>query len=313
MKNENQFLQEISYLITIFDKAFLLLHSDKFYIDEGQMKKLDKCKEISEELDKKNFDVIFMQLANDGFKEVIFNDLIGKITKYNDLVFEKKVITNDRFLNFYFENIPEFKKNQQWIELKEKEILEVEQYNSGMPKLEKQNVISELKKELNHLKLEKEQIYNKYSWIKTNYYYKILNKADEIIEKIENYFKVSIFKPTNAIFDSELTKRIFDKMVEEKYINSKSQLTFEDFHLILNLKKPKQNCNYALKVTHFAYVFKLLSDDVEKKGLKKKEWEDIVIKEFNLTEGTLGSRFYQTVRNKIFKEIINPKTVKNGQ
>jgi len=110
MKNENQLLQEIAYLIKIFDKAFLLLYNDKFHYNEAQMKKLYESKEISEELDKKNFDVIFMQLANDRFKEIIFNDLIGKITKYNDLVFEKKVITNDRFLNFYFENIPELKK-----------------------------------------------------------------------------------------------------------------------------------------------------------------------------------------------------------
>lgn len=305
MKNDNQFLQEISYLIKVFDSAFLLLSTDKFHYDEAQMKNLYECKEISEELDEKNFDVIFMQLANEGFKGVIFNDLIGKISKYNNLVFEKKAITNNRFLNFYFENIPELHKIQQWIEVKEKEILEVEQYNSGMSQLEKKNIISELEKELIHLKLEREQVYNKYSWIKTNYYFKILNKADEIIEKIENYFKVSLLKPTNEIFDSELTRKIFDTMVEEKYINSKSQLTSENFHLILNLKNPKQSCTNALKVTHFAYLFKLLSDDVEKKGFKKKEWEDFVIKEFNLTESTLKSRFHQTDKNIIFDEIIN--------
>ena len=305
MKNENQSLHEISNLIKIFDSAFLLLNNDKFHYGEAQMKKLDECKEISEELDEKNFDVIFMQLANEGFKGVIFNDLIGKISKYNNLVFEKKAITNNRFLNFYFENIPELHKIQQWIEVKEKEILEVEQYNSGMSQLEKKNIISELEKELIHWKLEREQVYNKYSWIKTNYYFKILNKADEIIEKIENYFKVSLLKPTNEIFDSELTRKIFDTMVEEKYINSKSQLTSENFHLILNLKNPKQSCTNALKVTHFAYLFKLLSDDVEKKGFKKKEWEDFVIKEFNLTESTLKSRFHQTDKNIIFDEIIN--------
>ena len=305
MKNDNQFLQEISYLIKVFDSAFLLLSTDKFHYDEAQMKNLYECKEISEELDEKNFDVIFMQLANEGFKGVIFNDLIGKISKYNNLVFEKKAITNNRFLNFYFENIPELHKIQQWIEVKEKEILEVEQYNSGMSQLEKKNIISELEKELIHWKLEREQVYNKYSWIKTNYYFKILNKADEIIEKIENYFKVSLLKPTNEIFDSELTRKIFDTMVEEKYINSKSQLTSENFHLILNLKNPKQSCTNALKVTHFAYLFKLLSDDVEKKGFKKKEWEDFVIKEFNLTESTLKSRFHQTDKNIIFDEIIN--------
>ena len=305
MKNNNQSLQEISYLIKIFDSAFLLLNNDKFHYGEAQMKKLDECKEISEELDEKNFDIIFMQLVNEGFKEIVFKDLIGKISKYNNLVFEKKVITNDRFLNFYFENIPELKKNQQWIELKEKEILEVEQYNSGMPQLEKQNVISELEKELNHLKLEREQFYNKYSWIKTNYYFKIFSKSDEIIEKIENYFKFSLLKPTNEIFDSKLTKRIFETMVEEKYLKSNPKLTLENFHLILNLKTPKQNCADTLKVTLFAYLFKLLSDDVEKKGFKKKEWENFVIKEFDLTESTLKSRFHQTDKNKIFDEIIN--------
>ena len=50
MKNENQLLQEISYLITIFESAFLLLHSDKFHHDEAQMKKLYASKKISEEL-----------------------------------------------------------------------------------------------------------------------------------------------------------------------------------------------------------------------------------------------------------------------
>ena len=194
--------------------------------------------------------------------------------------------------------------------MKEKEILEVEQYHSGMSQLEKQNVISELEKELNHLKLEREQVYNKYSWIKTNYYYKISSKADEIIEKIENYFKVSVLKPTNEIFDSKLTKRIFDTMVEEKYINSKSQLTSEDFYLILNLKTPKQSCTNALKVTYFAYLFKLLSDDIEKKGFKNKEWENFVIKEFNLTESTLKSRFHQTDKIKFLIKSSTHKRLK---
>ena len=307
MKNDNQFLQEISYLIKVFDSAFLLLSTDKFHYDEAQMKNLYECKEISEELDEKNFDVIFMQLANEGFKGVIFNDLIGKISKYNNLVFEKKAITNNRFLNFYFENIPELHKIQQWIEVKEKEILEVEQYNSGMSQLEKKNIISELEKELIHLKLEREQVYNKYSWIKTNYYFKILNKADEIIEKIENYFKVSLLKPTNEIFDSKQTKRIFETMVEKKYINSKSQLTSEDFHLILNLKTPKQNCADALKVTHFANIFRLLSDNIEKKGYDNREWKSFVIKEFNLAENTLNRKFSRKQEDfKLFDEIINP-------
>jgi predicted RND superfamily exporter protein len=174
MTNENQLLQEISFLIKIFDRAFLLLLNDKFHFDEFQIERLKECKEISEELDKKNFDIIFMQLANEGFKEIVFNDLLKKISKYDDLVFEKKLITNNKFLNSYFEKIPELIKIQQWIKIKENDILEVEQSQSGMPQLEKQNIINELEKELIHLKLEREQVYNKYSWIKTNYYFKIL-------------------------------------------------------------------------------------------------------------------------------------------
>ena len=174
MKNENQLLQEISYLITIFESAFLLLHSDKFHHDEAQMKKLYASKKISEELDEKKIDIIFMQLANEGFKEIVFNDLLTKISKYDDLVFEKKLITNNKFLNSYFEKIPELIKIQQWIKIKENDILEVEQSQSGMPQLEKQNIINELEKELIHLKLEREQVNNKYSWIKTNYNFKIL-------------------------------------------------------------------------------------------------------------------------------------------
>ena len=287
MKKENQFLQEISSLIKIFDKAFLLLSTDKFLYNEAEMEKLYESKKISEELDEIKLDVFFMQLANEGFKEVIFNDLLIKIGKYDDLVFEKKIITNNKFLNAYFERIPQLFKIQQRIKIKEKDICDVKQYNSV------------------HLKQEKEQIYNKYSWIKTNYYLEILIKAYNIIEKIETYFKVSLLKPTNQIFDSDITKKIFDIIVEKNYINSKSQLTFEDFNFILNLKKPKQKCTNALKVTHFAYLYKLLSDAVEKKGLKKSEWENFVIKEFNLTESTLKSRFHKTEENKIFEKIIN--------
>ena len=102
MKKENQFLQEISSLIKIFDKAFLLLSTDKFLYNEAEMEKLYESKKISEELDEIKLDVFFMQLANEGFKEVIFNDLLIKIGKYDDLVFEKKIITNNKFLNAYF-------------------------------------------------------------------------------------------------------------------------------------------------------------------------------------------------------------------
>ena len=75
-------------------------------------------------------------------------------------------------------------------------------------------------------------------------------------EKIENYFEVSVLKPANEIFDSEITRKIFDKMVEKKYIYPKSQLTHEDFHLILNLKMPKKNHLKILKTTLFANIFR---------------------------------------------------------
>ncbi len=314
MKNENQLLQEISYLITIFESAFLLLHGDKFHHDEAQMKKLYASKKISEELDEKKIDIIFMQLANEGFKEIVFNDLLTKISKYDDLVFEKKIITNNTFLNSYFDKIPELIKIQQWIKIKENDILEVEESQSGMPQLEKQKVISDFEIELNHLKKEQEMIYSKYSWIKTNYYFKILTKADEILEKIENYFEVSVLKPANEIFDSEITRKIFDKMVEKKYIYPKSQLTHEDFHLILNLKMPKKNHLKILKTTLFANIFRLLSDNIEKKGFGSKEWKSFVIEEFNLRESTLNRKYSQKHKDfKIFYEIINEKTVNNGQ
>ena len=305
MKIENLLLQEISCLIKMFDKSFLLLYNDKFHFDESQIEKFIKIKEISDLLDNINFEIIFMQLANEGFKEIIFSDLITKISKYDELVFKKKVITHNLFLELYFDNIPEILKIQKFIKIKEIDILEVENSQSGMPESEKRIIINEFKIELFELQKEKKIIFDKYSWIKTNYYLEILIKAYNIIEKIETYFKVSLLKPTNQIFDSDITKKIFDIIVEKNYINSKSQLTFEDFNFILNLKKPKQKCTNALKVTHFAYLYKLLSDAVEKKGLKKSEWENFVIKEFNLTESTLKSRFHKTEENKIFEKIIN--------
>ena len=148
MKKENQFLQEISSLIKIFDKAFLLLSTDKFLYNEAEMEKLYESKKISEELDEIKLDVFFMQLANEGFKEVIFNDLLIKIGKYDDLVFEKKIITNNKFLNAYFERIPQLFKIQQRIKIKEKDICDVKQYNSVMPEFEKQKIISEFEKSI---------------------------------------------------------------------------------------------------------------------------------------------------------------------
>lgn len=313
MKIENPFLQEISWLIKMFDKAFLLLYNDKFHFEESQIEKFIKIKEISDLLDEKNFDTTFMQLANEGFKEIIFSDLISKISKYDDLVFEKKVITNNFYLNSYFENIPALLKIQQRIKIKENDILEVQNTQSGMPESEKQKIINEFKIELFTLQKEKKMIFDKCSWIKTNYYYKINSNAGEIITRIENYFNVSVLKPTNEIFDSDLTLKIFNKMVEEKYIYSKSQLSYENFHLILNFKNPKFNSCNSIKVTHFGYLFQLLSDNVGKKGFNKIEWEDFVIKEFDFKRNTLESRFFETEKNKIFYDIINLETVKNGK
>ena len=41
----------------------------------------------------------------------------------DDLVFEKKIITNNTFLNSYFDKIPELIKIQQWIKIKENDIM----------------------------------------------------------------------------------------------------------------------------------------------------------------------------------------------
>lgn len=313
MKIENLLLQEISCLIKMFDKSFILLYNDKFHFDESQIEKFIKIKEISDLLDNINFDITFMQLANEGFKEIIFSDLITKISKYDELVFKKKVITHNLFLNLYFGNIPEILKIQQCIKIKEIDILEVENSQSGMSESEKRMIINEFKIELFELQKEKKIIFDKYSWIKTNYYYNIYSKADKIIEKIESYFKVTVLKSSKEIFEAELTKKIFDKMVEEKYIYPKYHLTYENFHLILNLKNPKTNSCNSIKVTLFGYLFQLLSNDVEKKGFNKIEWENFVIKEFNFKKITLESRFYETENNKIFNDIINPKALKNSQ
>ena len=64
------------------------------------------------------------------------------------LFLKKKIITNNKFLNAYFERIPQLFKIQQRIKIKEKDICDVKQYNSVMPEFEKQKIISEFEKEL---------------------------------------------------------------------------------------------------------------------------------------------------------------------
>mgnify|MGYP001617709905 CR=1 FL=1 len=78
-----------------------------------------------------------------------FFDLKSDVPKINTNVmqlfngiFEKKIITNNKFLNAYFERIPQLFKIQQRIKIKEKDICDVKQYNSVMPEFEKQKILN---------------------------------------------------------------------------------------------------------------------------------------------------------------------------
>ena len=72
-----------------------------------------------------------------------------------------------------------------------------------------------------------------------------------------------------------------------------------EYRKLLGYMPQQQNIYPELSLRRFLYFMASL------KGLKKSEWEIFVIKEFNLTESTLKSRFHKTEENKIFEKIIN--------
>ena len=76
---------------------------------------------------------------------------------------------------------------------------------------------------------------------------------------------------------------------------------------------PKENQENSLKVTHFAYPFKLLSDEVSKKGFEDKEWKKSIVKQFGFNEETLNRKSSNSNNKKIYQEIICSLTVKNGE
>ena len=313
MSEKEKLLEQLTSIIEIYEKAYHVLRNDNFHYRKSMIEYYSKINQLNEELKSKNYNILLMHLANENYREPIFKDLIQKINDYNDLVFDKKAYTLRKYLDFCFQQIPRLIENKKKIDICENDINDMEDNNSGMPEHARQQILKEFEDQLKSINKEREKIEEEFSWVKENHYLNILWEGDKIIEKIENYFNISIYKFKKAIFDFKLTDRLFETLVKEKVLTSKSKLTSEDFYLILNLKEPKENQENSLKVTHFAYPFKLLSIEVSKKGFEDKEWEKHIVKQFGFNEETLNRKSSNSNNKKIYQEIICSLTVKNGE
>ena len=313
MSEKKELLEQLSRIIEIFEKAYYFLRNDNFHYNKSMIEYYSQIKELNEELKNNNYSILLMQLANENYKEIIFKDLIQKINDFFDLAFDKKAYTIEKYLENCFQQIPKLVEINRKIDICKSDINDIKHNNSGMPKLERQKILEEFEEQLHSLEEQKKMIEEEFSWIKENHYFKILLEGDKIIEKIENYFNISIYKAKKSIFDSDLTNKLFKALFDNKVLKQKSKLTPEDFNLILNLKEPKQNQEESLKVSHFAYPFKLLSNEVHNKGFEDKEWEKHVVKQFRFNEVTLDRKTSYSTNREIYEDIICSNKVKNGK
>jgi hypothetical protein len=279
--------KQISDFRILIDDILSNVDNDTLSYDTLQIFQQENYHLLFEKL--KNFDLekLLIDAKNSNLNRNVFHGILTSIGNYSKLY--KKL--SSKFFAFDYGRLYElylFEKYGKKIAILENDIKEVEDPENQLPQKEKTKLITEFKKELLCVIQQKNNLRKDFGWFFNNYYegFNIMNQNAEKL--IQSYFPEHSLEAESDYFPRNFINDLYN-ICEQNMIFDSDNITFENFYLILNQRKPKISCtNFIKKKTVFAFPIKHLSLKINDK-LKRELWIDQICSKFGLNAKSINS------------------------
>ena len=287
---EKDVLKEISSLISAFERIDSLLKRESFEYTNFNVEKYDECRQINDQLEKFDIDFLLMNAVNNKLKVEIFNNLFNSIEIFEATIIEKNVLSKYGFFTKCFDNLPAIQKIRRKVSICEQDVVDVESQDSNMSEWEKLRNLEYFKNQLALSLDEMNKIFQEYLWIDNNFYLNILFLGNRIIEKVESYYKIILFKLKFELFPKELVRKLHIAMVDNDFFKKNKEIPIDELHLILNMHEPSEHYVGYMKVTFFGRILYSLREFIQARSDCYEEWIKFIVSTLEFTDGSLISR-----------------------
>lgn len=297
---------QLENLIAVLDNCYYKLSHDKFRYNKDQIFVINSIKFEFDELAKFKVDTFLANLKNNHSEKSVLNGLNQKLTDYTKLY----KLKSDKIANFnksvLLESILDEYKFKEKIKILEDDIADIEDERNEMPEWLKEKECQKLSRELENIKSDRQKSSNELSYIKNDYYGSIFIISLEIEKKIDDYFPDNRFTLETDLVKLSLTVKIHDILISNEVIDPK-KLSIEDFFLIINHRKPLNNCRDSVKkLVLMSFPINEIAKNIKQSDLKSK-YINYVADKLGLNVNTITNKTYKNTKFKMFYMLFGIK------
>ncbi|GAQ13483.1 hypothetical protein MODO_1138 [Myroides odoratimimus] len=276
------------------DRLLNELETDKFTNDIWQCYKQESYTIVYKDLDSIDFEVLLIELRNNNFsKETLYN-IVSIIDKLN-LLFEEyntQIQSLDLYKLYYKVYISHLFDDKIKLAIEDLRHVQEREIPLEAPKNLNEVDIEYFKNELEKIRNEKLLFKKENIHLLTDYYSLFKSHISKAKGWIITYFPEERLNLDDDIFTSMQVNLLYEECILMQCFTT-NDLSFEDFYLILNRRKPKVPFTQSFKqVTKFAKELKPYTDKVDKQI--KDQWREFVCTELSLNLNTIKSYGHKT-------------------
>ncbi|WP_121965712.1 MULTISPECIES: hypothetical protein [Myroides] len=280
---------KLSQYSKTLDKLLDEFKSDEFTYDIWQCYKQESYATVSKELDAIDLEALLIEIRNSNFSKGALNN-IALLLEQLSLLFDQHN-TKMQNLDFYklYHRVYIVHLFNDKIALATEDLKHVKERELPLeaPKDLNDADIEYFRKELSDLYTEKEVFEKENTYLLTNYYNSFKTHITKAKDWITTYFPEERLNLDDDLFTSMQVNLLYEECILMQCFSTED-ISFEDFYLILNRRKPKAKFTQPFKqVTKFAKELKPYTDKVDKQI--KDQWREFVCTELNLNVNTIKS------------------------
>ncbi|MBB1139019.1 MULTISPECIES: hypothetical protein [Myroides] len=285
---------KLSQYSKLLDRLLNELKTDKFVNDIWQCYKQESYTIVYKELDSIDFEVLLIELRNNNFSKGVLYNIVSIIDKLN-LLFEEyntQIQSLDLYKLYHKVYISHFFDDKIKLAIEDLKHVQEREIPLEAPKNLNEVDIEYFKNELEKIRNEKFLFEKENTHLLTDYYSLFKSHISKTKGWITTYFPEERLNLDDDIFTSMQVNLLYEECILMQCFTT-NDLSFEDFYLILNRRKPKTPFTQSFKqVTKFAKELKPYTDKVDKQI--KDHWREFVCSELNLNVNTIKSYGHRT-------------------
>ncbi|MDR2221104.1 MAG: hypothetical protein LBE34_00015 [Flavobacteriaceae bacterium] len=280
---------KLSQYSKALDKLLSEFKSDEFTYDIWQCYKQESYATVSKELDAIDLEALLIEIRNSNFSKGALNNIVSLLEQLILLFDQHSTEMQNLDLYKLYHRVYITHLFNDKIALATEDLKHVKERELPLeaPKNHNDADIEYFRKELSNLYTEKEVFEKENTYLLTNYYNSFKTHITKAKDWITTYFPEERLNLDDDLFTSMQVNLLYEECILMQCFSTED-ISFEDFYLILNRRKPKAKFTKSFKqVTKFAKELKPYTDKVDKQI--KDQWREFVCTELNLKLSTIKS------------------------